>query len=84
LQVEGEPPFNQKDVVEPEWDNAFGPGKTILVENEPGDPDLLVPAGQRARYEAAWGRFCSVFPDMFYKNRAAETISGRAKMKAAI
>ena len=67
LQVEGEPPFNQSDVVEPEWDNAFGPGKTILVENEPGDPDLFVPAGQRARYEAAWGRFCSVFPDMFYK-----------------
>ncbi|MCX6597664.1 MAG: DUF1592 domain-containing protein [Acidobacteria bacterium] len=67
LQVQGEPPFQQKDVVEPEWENAFGPGKTILVENQPGDPDLLVPAGQRARYEAAWGRFCSVFPDMFYK-----------------
>jgi hypothetical protein len=67
LQVEGEPPFNQKNVVEPEWDNAFGPGKTILVENKPGDPDLFVPAGQRPRYEAAWGRFCSVFPDMFYK-----------------
>jgi hypothetical protein len=67
LQVEGEPPFNQKDVVEPEWDNAFGPGKTILVENQPGDPDLFVPAGQRARYQAAWGRFCSAFPDMFYK-----------------
>ena len=67
LQVEGEPPFRQDDVVEPEWDNPFGPGKTILVENEPGDPDLVVPAGQRARYEAAWGRFCSVFPDMFYK-----------------
>ena len=67
LQVEGEPLFNQKDVVEPEWDNAFGPGKTILVENAPGDRDLFVPAGERARYEAAWGRFCSVFPDMFYK-----------------
>ncbi len=67
LQVAGEPPFNQKDVVEPEWENAFGPGKTILVENAPGDPDLFAPAGQRARYEAAWGRFCSVFPDMFYK-----------------
>ncbi len=67
LQVAGEPPFNQKDVVEPEWENAFGPGKTILVENAPGDPDLFVPAGQRARYEAAWGRLCSVFPDMFYK-----------------
>jgi len=67
LQVEGEPPFNQRGVVEPEWDNAFGPGKTILVENEPDDPDLSVPAGQRVRYEAAWGRFCSVFPDMFYR-----------------
>ena len=67
LQVQGEPSFNQKNVVEPEWENAFGPGKTILVENKPGDPDLFVPAGQRARYEAAWGRFCSVFPDMFYK-----------------
>jgi hypothetical protein len=67
LQAEGEPPFNQAGVVEPEWDNPFGPGKTILVENEPGDPDLFVPARQRARYEAAWGRFCSVFPDMFYK-----------------
>jgi hypothetical protein len=67
LQVEGEPSFNQKDVVEPEWENPFGPGKTVLVENAPGDPDLFVPAGQRARYEAAWGRFCSVFPDMFYR-----------------
>ena len=32
-----------------------------------GDPDLFIPAGQRARYEGAWGRFCSVFPDMFYR-----------------
>lgn len=67
LQVEGEARFDQKDVVEPEWDNPFGPGKTVLVENAPGDPDLFVPAGERARYEAAWGRFCSVFPDMFYR-----------------
>ncbi|MCX6610670.1 MAG: DUF1587 domain-containing protein, partial [Acidobacteria bacterium] len=67
LQVEGEPAFSQANVVEPEWDNPFGPGKTVLVQNEPGDPDLFVPAGQRGRYEAAWGRFCSVFPDMFYK-----------------
>jgi hypothetical protein len=68
LQVAGEPLFEQKDVVEPEWANPFGPGKTLLVENTPGDPDLLVPAGQRARYEAAWGRFCSVFPDLFYRD----------------
>ncbi|MCX6604203.1 MAG: DUF1592 domain-containing protein [Acidobacteria bacterium] len=67
LQAAGEPPFTQTNVVEPEWANAFGPGKTLLVENQPTDPDLFVPAGQRARHEAAWGRFCSVFPDMFYK-----------------
>ena len=28
--------------------------------------DLVVPAGQRARYEAAFARFSSVFPDTFY------------------
>ena len=31
-----------------------------------GDPDLVVPAAERARYEAAFARFASVFPDMFY------------------
>ena len=30
------------------------------------DPDLRVPAGQRALYEAAFTRFCAVFPDAFY------------------
>jgi hypothetical protein len=28
--------------------------------------DLVVPAGQRARYEAAFARFSAVFPDVFY------------------
>ena len=28
--------------------------------------DLVVPTGQRARYEAAFARFSSVFPDAFY------------------
>ena len=32
----------------------------------PPDPDLHVPAGQRARYEAAFARFSAVFPDTFY------------------
>ncbi len=31
-----------------------------------GDADLIVPAAQRRRYEAAFGRFASVFPDTFY------------------
>ena len=31
-----------------------------------GDPDLVVPAAERGRYEAAFARFASVFPDTFY------------------
>jgi hypothetical protein len=31
-----------------------------------GDPDLVVPAPERSRYEAAFARFASVFPDAFY------------------
>ena len=31
-----------------------------------GDTDLVVPAAQRSRYEAAFQRFASVFPDTFY------------------
>src|ERR1700761_2313392 len=31
-----------------------------------GDTALIVPAAQRARYEAAFSRFASVFPDAFY------------------
>jgi len=31
-----------------------------------GDLDLVVPAAERGRYEAAFARFASVFPDVFY------------------
>jgi hypothetical protein len=31
-----------------------------------GDTDLIVPAADRSRYEAAFERFASVFPDTFY------------------
>jgi Protein of unknown function (DUF1592)/Protein of unknown function (DUF1588)/Protein of unknown function (DUF1587)/Protein of unknown function (DUF1595)/Protein of unknown function (DUF1585) len=31
-----------------------------------GDLDLVVPAAERSRYEAAFSRFASVFPDAFY------------------
>ena len=51
---------------EPGARGEFGPGKTQLIENTPGDPDLFVPADERESYEQAWGRFCSVFPDKFY------------------
>jgi hypothetical protein len=67
LQVAGEPPPVQSDEPEPGAAGEFGPGRTRLIKNIPNDPDLAVPAGGRARYEAAFGWFCSVFPDMFYK-----------------
>lgn len=68
LQVAGE---SHKPVppVRIEGGNRFGPGITPLVINTPGDPDLVVPSGQRARYEAAFARFASVFPDMFYREQ---------------
>ena len=31
-----------------------------------GDPDLIVPTGQRPQYEAAFARLSNVFPDQFY------------------
>jgi hypothetical protein len=31
-----------------------------------GDTDLIVPAAERSRYEAAFARFANVFPDTFY------------------
>ena len=67
LQVAGETTVAAPAIVEPDTANPFGPGATVPVKNVPGDPDLAVPAGERARYEAAFARFCSVFPDMFYK-----------------
>ena len=70
LQVQGEAksnePANEAQDAEPGAENEFGPGRTQLVKNKPGDPDLVVPAGQRARYEEAFAKFCRVFPDAFY------------------
>ncbi|MEO5822816.1 MAG: DUF1592 domain-containing protein [Vicinamibacteraceae bacterium] len=65
LQVGSEP--RPEPIVDPEpGNNQFGPGPTPPVVNAIGDPDLVVPAGERARYEAQFARFSRVFPDMFY------------------
>ena len=32
----------------------------------PSDPDLIVPAAEHARYQAAFARLANVFPDAFY------------------
>ncbi len=38
----------------------------LTAKARAGDPDLVVPAAGRSRYEASFARFASVFPDTFY------------------
>src|SRR4029079_12564025 len=38
----------------------------LMARSRAGDTDLVVPAGERTRYEASFARFASVFPDVFY------------------
>ncbi len=85
LQVEGEPPVEQADVVEPERDNEFGPGRRCWSTMSPAIRTCVVPAGQRARYEAAFARFCRVFPDAFYvSERGRDYFDTDARTRAAI
>jgi hypothetical protein len=81
LQVEGETPAPLDNSPEPGAKDEFGPGRTVMVTNAPGDPDLAAPRGERARYEAAFARFCSVFPDMFYKQERGRNYFDKSKDK---
>jgi Protein of unknown function (DUF1592)/Protein of unknown function (DUF1588)/Protein of unknown function (DUF1587)/Protein of unknown function (DUF1595)/Protein of unknown function (DUF1585) len=38
----------------------------VMKTAQLGDPDLVIPAAQRARYEESFARFANVFPDTFY------------------
>jgi hypothetical protein len=38
----------------------------VTAKARAADPDLVVPAAERKRYEAAFERFANVFPDTFY------------------
>ncbi len=38
---------------------------TLMAHGRYGDVDLVYPAGQKAKYQAAFDRFASVFPDTF-------------------
>jgi hypothetical protein len=38
----------------------------LMLKNRAGDNDLIVPDGQRERYDAAFAKFAFVFPDAFY------------------
>jgi hypothetical protein len=70
LRVEGEPPPGDFIVTQ---GPTFGGGEQAAVKkaiadyikDRQTDPDLVVPAGERTRYEAAFARFSSVFPTGF-------------------
>jgi hypothetical protein len=76
LRVEGEPP--PPEPVRPEGKGGLvGAGangedvnalRAIAADYDSrmANPDLAVPAGGRARYEAAFAKFSSIFPDTFY------------------
>ncbi len=69
LQVEGEwnPPAAPTPKIRPPADEFNEEDAPRAVDRTLGhDPDLRVPAGQRAVYEAAFARFAAVFPDAFY------------------
>ncbi len=73
LRVEGEPPppesalqLDRGAVAGAKDQEAVRNFIGAILQGRREDPDLAVPAGQRARYEAAFARFCSVFPDAFY------------------
>jgi hypothetical protein len=48
------------------------------------DPDLFVPAAERARYEAAFARFCAVFPDAFYVQERGRNYLDKTKDKGRL
>ena len=70
LRVEGDPPPGPIVVTQGQPFSAdkdtFKPALDAYIKARQEDPDLVVPAGERARYEAAFAKFSNVFPDYFY------------------
>jgi hypothetical protein len=73
LRVEGEPPPSESSLLldrgavagtrDQEAVKEFIAG---ILQGRREDPDLAVPAGERPRYESAFARFSSIFPNAFY------------------
>jgi len=73
LQVEGEPPTPIPANASMEFfvrgngqDTIAARNAVLAIRARHGEADLMVPAGERARYEDAMARFANVFPDAFY------------------
>jgi hypothetical protein len=76
LRVEGEPPPEKVEMPDAKRGLiGIGPNGEDLnalralaeqYASRMANPDLVVPAGQRVRHEAAFAKFSSIFPDTFY------------------
>jgi mono/diheme cytochrome c family protein len=45
---------------------SYDRARALQINARAGNPDLVVPDGQRERYETAFAEFANVFPDVFY------------------
>jgi hypothetical protein len=70
LQVEGEPPLEIPRMGfaggVPTEDQVANRNAALTARLRAGDPELLVPAGQREQYLRSFEQFAHVFPDAFY------------------
>ncbi len=69
-------PRKDDNADEPDDDEPAAPARGKGV-----DPDLVVPAAQRAAYEASFARFASVFPDAFYVSERGRNYLDKSKDK---
>jgi len=87
LQVEGErPPERERAprvVASAAADEEEEPAAPPPRKQGP-DEDLRVPSGQRTRYEAAFARFASVFPDTFYVSERGRNYLDKSKDKGRL
>jgi mono/diheme cytochrome c family protein len=87
LQIEGDPKSGRQIPAEktnqPEFPSGDEEHKGIAMQPPPRDPDLTIPADetQHAKYEAAFERFASTFPDAFYISERGRIFLDRPKDK---
>ena len=67
LRASNEPPPALPEIPKypPLHEDASPRWAALMAHARYGDPDLVYPAGQKAKYQAAFDRFASVFPDAF-------------------
>ncbi len=68
LRLDTDPPEHPPEI--PKYAGLHGEASVrwaaVMKTAQLSDPDLVVPAAQRSRYEESFARFANVFPDVFY------------------